>query len=260
MRSYCIADLGKYINGPEYDTTRRMLSKLAYGEPLGRMEHEKQRAYHLYQCHDLTPREKAAAHLLGTISSYRIIAWFRELTPPNGQQTLPPLSASEIIQLNQETTSSIKSYTCFLPEREASVLISEWESKSSPMPPYTSIPKSADQLKREREAPLPPWNPLTIIENVQQEKEEIISKINKLRRNNLDAAIDKAIEKAGNTETADVYVQLKALALSECLPFNGVINGDALCYTDDNDELDKLSKNALAKRLKRRKMTIKPVK
>lgn len=76
---------------------------------------------------------------------------------------------------------------------------------------------------------------------------------NKLRRNNLDPAIDKAIKQAENMELADVYLELKALALTEEKPFTGVIDGDALCYTDDNNDPAKLTKDALGKRLKNRR-------
>lgn len=77
-------------------------------------------------------------------------------------------------------------------------------------------------------------------------------KINKLRRNILDPAIDKAIALAGNTELADVYLQLRDLAIEEEKPFNGIIEGDALCYTNDNGEPARLTKDALGKRLKSR--------
>lgn len=77
-------------------------------------------------------------------------------------------------------------------------------------------------------------------------------KTNKLRRNNLDPAIDKAIKQAGNVELADVYLELKELALSGEKPFTGALDGDALCYTDDNNQPAELSKEALGKRLKRR--------
>ena len=76
---------------------------------------------------------------------------------------------------------------------------------------------------------------------------------NKLRRNNLDPAIDKAIKQAGNMELADVYLELKALAIDEEKPFIGAIVGDALCYTDDNNQPAKLTKDALGKRLKIRR-------
>lgn len=75
---------------------------------------------------------------------------------------------------------------------------------------------------------------------------------NKLRRNNLDPAIDKAIKQAGNMNLADVYLELKELALAGEKPFTGALIGDALCYTNDKNLPDKLTKNALGKKLKRR--------
>lgn len=78
---------------------------------------------------------------------------------------------------------------------------------------------------------------------------------NKLRRNNLDPAIDKAIKQAENKELADVYLKLKELALSGEMPFTGALDGDALCYTNDNNKPSKLTKDALGKRLKKRRST-----
>jgi hypothetical protein len=75
---------------------------------------------------------------------------------------------------------------------------------------------------------------------------------NKERRNILDPAIDKAINLAKNTNVADVYLQLKELAIQQEKPFTGFIDGEALCYTNDNDQPAKLTKNALRKRLKNR--------
>lgn len=81
-----------------------------------------------------------------------------------------------------------------------------------------------------------------------------VATTNKLRRNNLDPAIDKAINQAGNMELADVYLKLKTLAIDEEKPFTGVLEGDALCYTNDDNITDKLTKNALGKRLKIRRL------
>lgn len=157
LRTYLMNDLEEYINGSEYDTTRRMLSKLAKGESLGRMEHEKQRAYHLFQCHDLTPRERAASHLLGLITSYRMIAWFREAAPPNGHQQLPALEEIEDNEWKRETRDSLIAYICYLPEREASALLSAWETESCRHVTYHANPKSISQLERECAAPLSSW-------------------------------------------------------------------------------------------------------
>lgn len=78
-------------------------------------------------------------------------------------------------------------------------------------------------------------------------------KTKKLRRDCLDTAIDKAIGSAENYEYADVYQQLKKMALNETPPFNGFTKDGSLCYTNDNDELADFSKNALRQRLKRRR-------
>lgn len=81
-----------------------------------------------------------------------------------------------------------------------------------------------------------------------------IAQGNKLRRNNLDPAIDKAIKQAKSLNLADVYLELKELALAGEKPFTGALDGDALCYTDDNNNTQpaKLAKEALGKRLNRR--------
>ena len=75
---------------------------------------------------------------------------------------------------------------------------------------------------------------------------------NKLRRNSLDPAIDEAIKQAQSTELAAVYLILKAMALDEVMPFTGVLDGGALCYTDDENNPAKLTREALGKRLNRR--------
>lgn len=80
----------------------------------------------------------------------------------------------------------------------------------------------------------------------------LLTQANKLRTNNLDGAIGKAILSAQSLKAALVFLELKELALAGEKPFTGAIDGDALCYTDTNDLPAKLTKNALAKRLKRR--------
>ena len=79
------------------------------------------------------------------------------------------------------------------------------------------------------------------------------TKTKKLRRDCLDPAIDQAISAAGNDEYADVYLQLKEMALNEFRPFIGATNNGSLCYTNDNDDHAELSKAALRQRLKRRR-------
>jgi len=74
----------------------------------------------------------------------------------------------------------------------------------------------------------------------------------KLRRNSLDTLIDKAIQNAGSSDVADVYRELKELALAGTIPFTGIVEKQALCYTNDMNESSKLSKSSLRKRLNRR--------
>ncbi len=80
-----------------------------------------------------------------------------------------------------------------------------------------------------------------------------VTRVVRLRRNALDPAIDEAIDRAGCTKLADVYSALKALALDGRHPFTGEFDGNALCYTHDENVVKKLSKKALGKRLARRK-------
>jgi hypothetical protein len=84
---------------------------------------------------------------------------------------------------------------------------------------------------------------------------EAKTKKHKLRTNSLDAPIEKAIEQAGNLATATVFLKLKELAINGELPFTGQVEGDALCYTNDNDEPGNLTKNALDHRLRGRRKT-----
>jgi hypothetical protein len=72
----------------------------------------------------------------------------------------------------------------------------------------------------------------------------------KLRTNLLDVPIQKAIRQANSFDTAAVYSELKDMALAGEKPFTGVFIGSAICYTNDNNEVAKLTKNALAKRIK----------
>lgn len=75
--------------------------------------------------------------------------------------------------------------------------------------------------------------------------------IGKLRVNSLDALILKAIDRAKSLDMGTVFIQLKEIALSGEAPFNGVVEGSALQYTNDNDVLKLLTKDSLGKRLKK---------
>lgn len=78
-----------------------------------------------------------------------------------------------------------------------------------------------------------------------------VRRINKLRVNSLDASIMKAIDRAKSLDMGTVFIQLKEIALSGEAPFNGIVEGSALQYTNDNDVLKLLTKDSLGKRLKK---------
>lgn len=118
--------------------------------------------------------------------------------------------------------------------------------------------KSLDETIPRRQPPAFPTagsereRPATSMESITIMPPAPAAQANKLRTNTLDPAIDQAIQQAGCTVLANVYLELKALAMDECKPFTGIVDGDSLCYTDDENKPAKLSKDALRKRLKRR--------
>jgi len=74
---------------------------------------------------------------------------------------------------------------------------------------------------------------------------------NKQRSNILDQPIGVAIEKAGNHETADVWLQLKELALTSTPPFSGEVSDRALDYTNAGNSKASFTKKSLGQRLRR---------
>jgi len=75
----------------------------------------------------------------------------------------------------------------------------------------------------------------------------------KTRRNILDGAIDKAIEKAGSDSTDAVFLALRDMALEEVSPFTGDIEGNELFFTTYDNKLGALTKSKLDSRLRRRR-------
>ncbi len=72
LRDNCMGDLRVYIETPEHNAALRLRINLANGT-IGKIEHEYQMALSLFQCDDLTPHGRAAAHLLAVISNHRAI-------------------------------------------------------------------------------------------------------------------------------------------------------------------------------------------
>lgn len=112
-------------------------------------------------------------------------------------------------------------------------------------PLFTDVDERLGEESETAEADLPP-------KTSEGEPKSSKIKTNKLRKNILDPAITKAINEAGSIELAPVYLKLKELALNGEPPFTGEIEGNALCYTNDNNIPAKLTKDALSKRLKNR--------
>lgn len=73
------------------------------------------------------------------------------------------------------------------------------------------------------------------------------------KRNSLDSAIDRAIERAATYRTPDVLRELKGLALESEPPFNGSFGEQgSLVYTNDENKVGELTKDQLTNRLIRR--------
>jgi len=116
IRGYCWQDLGDFIDGQA-----RNLASVIGGE-LDVMKYERDAAMELYQCSDLTPRERAAAHLLAVASNHRAIAWQREDDSPGGVPAAP-LEPWQAAQLDRQTSEALTKYGAFIPEREAVALL-----------------------------------------------------------------------------------------------------------------------------------------
>ena len=73
----------------------------------------------------------------------------------------------------------------------------------------------------------------------------------RIKRNSLDDPIEMAIKRAGSTSLGAVWVHLRIIALEDVLPFTGLVEDDALYFTNDNNQPAKLGKDALRKRLEK---------
>lgn len=213
IRGYCWQDLAQYLD--KHDSNAVLALKVGIGNGTAEMAHEKDAAMLLYECKDLTPRERAAAHLLAVVSSHRAITWHRETKPPYGCVQAEPLEQLQAKALHEQTEKAVAEYVVHIPEREAAVLLAAVTG--------TQIAAHVST----HSAPI------------------------KTRTNSLDAPIKKAVELAGSTDTAAVFLQLKELALGEIRPFTGAIDDGSLCYTDDDDQPALLTKAQLGKRLKK---------
>ncbi len=121
IRSYCFDDLKAYIGTPSALAALQLASSL-HG-PAAAIMRDKQHGLDLYECHDLTPRERAAAHLLAVISNHRAATWWREPDTPDGSQPAAPLEPEQLHDAWRQTREAVERYAALLPEREAEVMI-----------------------------------------------------------------------------------------------------------------------------------------
>lgn len=76
--------------------------------------------------------------------------------------------------------------------------------------------------------------------------------LTKHRRNALDSAIDEAIKRTQSGHHAEVFIQLRQMALAEYAPFTGSVDSKGIYYTTSTNRIACLSPSALASRMQRR--------
>lgn len=84
-------------------------------------------------------------------------------------------------------------------------------------------------------------------------KSAFANTVHLIKRNCLDGPIEAAIQKADSTAIGAVWSILRDMAINEVVPFTGRVEGAALEYTNDDNQLAQLSREALRKRIDRLK-------
>ena len=153
LRAYCWQDLSVYIDTPFNNETRE-LKRFMGGKSVD-IEHEHAAAMGLFQCEDLTPRERAAAHLLAVISNHRAIAWHREPVTPDGRTPAAPLEPWQVVELQAQTSKAIEKYAAFVPEREAVQLLALIQDTAPAQTPATTALVVAVETASDEPKPLP---------------------------------------------------------------------------------------------------------
>jgi hypothetical protein len=132
--------LAFYLGTPLAYDVAGLSEKLSGGA--ARLEHEQKQGMEFWACPDLSPREKAAAHLLAVVSNHRAISWWRAPDTPDGTDPLPALESWQEERLCKDTIDAAHAYAAFLPEREADALVA-----LAPKPQQTAqVPDTALEL------------------------------------------------------------------------------------------------------------------
>ncbi len=158
IRGYCWQDLSAYIDTP-FNNDMFKLKWRIDGE-IANVEHELDVAKGLFHCKDLTPRERAAAHLLAVISNHRTIAWHREPVTPDGREPAEPLEPWQAAELWAQTRQAVTEYAAFIPEREAAMLL-RLIPDSAPAQAATPAPVVAGSNGPASMTAVPVWSLIT---------------------------------------------------------------------------------------------------
>jgi hypothetical protein len=153
LRGYCWQDLSPYIDTKSSNDTLE-IKRLIAGNRAD-IQHEHAAAMGLFQTSDLTPRERAAAHLLAMISNHRATAWYREPVTPDSKPPAEPLEAWQASELWAQTRLAVTEYAAFIPEREALALLAlVSEQNTAPeqeaATPGAVVPESKEQRQDRR--------------------------------------------------------------------------------------------------------------
>lgn len=227
IRSYCQQDLAAYLYADGQAEVLDLWGKLK--GPTGPIQREEQHAHHLFGCLDLTPRENAAAFLLGVISNHRAISWQREPLTPDGRPPADPLTPAESAALWKQTREAVQEYAAFLPEREAAAVLAMLGDSALATP----APVVREQAGTDDPAP-----PNKIVHST------------KTRRDTLTPVIEVARRQCSDPQdTAAVWAVLQVLAEKKTAPLIGATE-DGLQYLK-NGNAAIFNREALRKRLGR---------
>lgn len=135
--AYLWQDIGKYFRQDMLELAQRLKKHEGYLRAL----HEQSMA--LYDCVDLTPRERQAAHFLAVLTRYQEILYFHQHT----NETLAIEQSNGIDSLKKQLQKSLSGYKPYISEREADNLqavLKEYldEKFLPPVKPSPSNPKA----------------------------------------------------------------------------------------------------------------------
>lgn len=114
IRAYCLHDLAEYVD-PKRDYGAMQIMQKLHGDT-GEMQWDFENAIRLFTSRALTPRQKAAAHLLAVVSNHRGQTWRRETPTPDGAEPQSALMPSEIAALAEQTEIAKQEYAKFFTE------------------------------------------------------------------------------------------------------------------------------------------------